>query len=110
MSEPLSRRQFLGATVAVGGSAPAARAERRRRYWCPPQPCPCPPGGTAICPRVRQNMLSLAGAQLESLRRGVAAMQPLPASDRRSWTFQAAIHGTNDPMASDPLFNQCEHT
>jgi tyrosinase len=36
-------------------------------------------------------------------------MKQLPATDRRSWTFQAAIHGTDDPTATDPLFNQCQH-
>jgi hypothetical protein len=36
-------------------------------------------------------------------------MRALPKSDRRSWTFQAAMHGTIDPMAMDPLFNQCQH-
>jgi tyrosinase len=35
-------------------------------------------------------------------------MRALPASDRRSWSFQAAIHGT-DAGPPDPLFNQCEH-
>jgi Common central domain of tyrosinase/Polyphenol oxidase middle domain len=35
-------------------------------------------------------------------------MKALPASDPRSWRFQANIHGTLDP-ASNPLFNQCEH-
>ncbi len=35
-------------------------------------------------------------------------MKALPAADPRSWTFQAAIHGTTGP-ATSPLFNQCEH-
>jgi Common central domain of tyrosinase/Polyphenol oxidase middle domain len=46
--------------------------------------------------------------QVESLRRAVAAMQALPTSDRRSWSYLAAIHGTLIP-SPDPLFNQCEH-
>ena len=57
---------------------------------------------------IRPNIRTLSTTQLESLRKGVAAMRALPASDRRSWTFQAAIHGT-DAGPPNPLFNQCEH-
>ena len=35
-------------------------------------------------------------------------MKARPASDPRSWRFQANIHGTDDP-ATSPLFNQCRH-
>ncbi|MBX9628489.1 MAG: tyrosinase family protein, partial [Gemmataceae bacterium] len=72
---------------------------------CPPGPSdPPPPPGV----RVRQNVAALTTAQLDSLRKGVAAMKALPDSDPRSWTFQAAIHGTDIPPTS-PLFNKCEH-
>jgi tyrosinase len=51
----------------------------------------------------------LHGPQLESFKRGVAVMKALPPSDRRSWAFQAAIHGTADASYTNPLFNQCQH-
>jgi hypothetical protein len=43
-----------------------------------------------------------------SYRKAVAAMRALPASDSRSWTYQAAIHGT---FASPPqtAWNTCQH-
>jgi hypothetical protein len=117
MADHITRRAFLGAAGAVGLTASDALSQwpRRQVVWpCPPQPWPPvpvpPPGNTPPPPglRVRQNVLSLGGAQFDSLRKGVAALKALPATDRRSWTFQAAIHGTDAP-GSDPLWNQCEH-
>ena len=35
-------------------------------------------------------------------------MKALPATDPRSWQFQANIHSTLDPV-TNPLFRQCEH-
>jgi tyrosinase len=43
-------------------------------------------------------------ADIETYRQAVAAMKALPASDPRSWTAQAGIHGT---VAGG--FNFCEH-
>ncbi|HWG43968.1 MAG TPA: tyrosinase family protein [Gemmataceae bacterium] len=37
-------------------------------------------------------------------------MKALPPTDRRSWAFQAAIHGTDDKTYTNPLFNQCTHS
>jgi tyrosinase len=68
----------------------------------PPDPTPQP------VLRVRPNITQLNAAQLESLKKGVAAMKALPASDPRSWRFQANMHGTTD-SDTNPLFNQCEH-
>ena len=110
MAEQLSRRSFITAAVGVGISADVAVACWRRRASCQPvypyPPCPVSPDAGL---RVRSNINSLSAPQLASLRRGVAAMRQLPATDRRSWTFQAAIHGTTNPQATDPLFNQCQH-
>jgi hypothetical protein len=106
--DQMSRRQFFAAVAGIGMSANSSLAfggwqRRHLRGHC--RLFPEPDAGV----RVRLNILSLSGPQLESLRRGVAVMKQLPASDRRSWLFQAAIHGTNDPSATDPLFNQCQH-
>jgi len=57
--------------------------------------------------RIRPNINAI-GNQLASLRAGVAYMKSLPDTDRRSWKFQANIHGTDGPTF-DELFNQCEH-
>lgn len=84
----------------------------RRPLSCPvPTPCPLPipdPVPTPSYQKVRRNIASLDQRQLDSLKRGIAAMKALPDDDPRSWVFQANIHGTTGP-ATSPLFNQCEH-
>ncbi len=113
MSRFVTRRKFLTGSLVTGFAATETLAGWRRRrcrpaVFCPqpfpPESCPEPSPGLYV----RRNILSLTSSQLQSLRQGVAAMKALPDSDRRSWTFQAAIHGT-DSGVSDPLFNQCEH-
>ena len=116
MPENVSRRRFLVSAAVWGVGANTALGFGRRRRRC--QPTPCPPQPCPLVPvwddglRVRPNILSLTPAQLDSLKRGIAVMKSLPASDRRSWTFQAAIHGTSDDAAAakEPLFRQCVHT
>ena len=110
----VSRRRFL-ASLAVGGvGADAALGFGGRRCPTAPRlayPCPLPPAPWDGL-RVRPNVLCLTPAQLDSLKRGVAVMKSLPPSDRRSWAFQAAIHGTPDDAAAanEPLFRQCVHS
>ena len=111
----IGRREFLaavGASMTVGVVDSDAGSCRRRG----------PPGAVPLCTalpaphlplrppklRVRPNVLSLNERQLDALKRGVAAMKRLPKSDPRSWSFQAAIHGT-DSHTTNPLFNQCQH-
>jgi tyrosinase len=105
--KPLSRRQFLttaGAIVTGGAvTAEAGPFRRRRRSWPEFSPLQLGPAQG-----VRQDVASLTQQQLTSLQNGIAAMKARPASDSRSWRFQANIHGTLDP-ATSPLFNQCEH-
>ena len=45
---------------------------------------------------------------IAAYRKAVAAMNALPASDHRNWTYQAAIHGT---LAGPPqtAWNTCQH-
>ena len=116
MAENVSRRHFL-ASVAFGGvGANTALGFGGRHRRCQPVPCSLPPFPIPPEPcdglRVRPNILSLTPVQLASLKRGIAVMKSLPAADRRSWTFQAAIHGTPDDAAAakEPLFRQCVHT
>jgi hypothetical protein len=114
MSDRISRRKFLAAAGLAGATAAEAAAFGRRRAPCPPQPCPpqpcpphpCPPPGDGL--RVRQNANALSPGQVDTLRRGVAAMKALPAADPRSWQFQANVHWASGP-ATNPLFNQCQH-
>jgi hypothetical protein len=100
-----TRREFVGTTLAVlmAGSATAS----------------IPPGP------VRQSLTAFSAdpAKVASLRKGVAAMKALPASDHRSWFFQAATHAYSDTLfnaelARDPklaavdkakFWNQCPH-
>lgn len=58
--------------------------------------------------RVRKNVLDLTPAELDVFKQGVQVMKSRPASDPRSWSFQANIHGENTP-ASNALWNQCQH-
>jgi plastocyanin len=66
------------------------------------------PPDSAAALRVRKEVSTLTSAEVASLRRGVEVMRSRPASDRKSWRYWANMHGTTD-LATDPLFNQCEH-
>jgi Common central domain of tyrosinase/Polyphenol oxidase middle domain len=57
---------------------------------------------------VRKNFNSLTAAEIASLRAGIAAMKALPVSDKTSWQYQAAIHGTT-LAGSQPSWNSCQH-
>ncbi len=121
MAAQFSRRQFLSAAAIIGLTGNESLACWKRRQCChpvsPSESFPSQPLQPQLPQRqlsqpgvqVRPNILSLNGQQLESLKRGVAAMKALPASDPRSWTFQAAIHGVSDPTISSPLFSKCQH-
>jgi hypothetical protein len=70
-------------------------------------------GGGAALPAptfVRRDIggLSASDRVIVSYRKAITAMKALPASDPRSWTYQAAIHGT---LLSPPqtAWNTCEH-
>lgn len=58
--------------------------------------------------RVRKNILDLTPTELAAFKQGVQVMKSRPLSDRRSWLFQANIHGENTPL-NDPLWNRCQH-
>ena len=80
MSDRVSRRRFLTSIAATGLSADVALGSRWRRVPCQPV-CVCPPSlGMNTGLRIRQNITSLSGPQIDSLRRAVAAMKNLPAS------------------------------
>src|SRR5438034_6906362 len=59
---------------------------------------------------VRRNVgaMSASHAVILGYRKAIKAMQALPPNDPRSWTYQAAIHGTfsTPPMTA---WNTCQH-
>src|SRR5918993_5364407 len=66
---------------------------------------------------VRRNVYSLRPevARIRALKAGVRAMKDtsvFPENDPRSWTYQAAIHGSNrrppNPQAQE-TWNMCQH-
>ncbi|MFN0177113.1 MAG: tyrosinase family protein [Saprospiraceae bacterium] len=57
---------------------------------------------------VRRNINSFTPAQIASLKAGINAMKALPTANPTSWTYQAAIHGSDSPSAL-PSWNSCEH-
>lgn len=56
----------------------------------------------------RKNFNSLSAAEIASLKAGIAAMKALPISNKTSWQYQAAIHGTV-LTPSQPSWNSCQH-
>ena len=57
---------------------------------------------------VRPDVATAPAAILASYRAGIAAMQLLPATNPRSWAYQAAIHGTvATPVQT--AWNTCQH-
>ncbi|MEI9887837.1 MAG: tyrosinase family protein [Rhizomicrobium sp.] len=82
-----TRRQFVGTTAVLSAFALAgARA--------------------AVAPGPqRQSLAAFAddSARVASLRKGIAAMKALPASDHRSWFFQAATHAYSQSLYTAEL-------
>ena len=102
-----TRRVFIGTAAALGTlAATGVRAAS-------------PPPVT----RMSLATFSQDAGKVASLRRGIAAMKALPASDHRSWFFQAATHAYSDALFAaeakrDPkvkkidakkYWNQCPH-
>ncbi len=69
--------------------------------------------GYEMAMRTRRNVIDLADGDDTLLWYGcaVAAMKALPGDDPRSWTYQAAIHGTTADVPSSlaNFLAQCEH-
>ena len=65
----------------------------------------------ATTPYTRLNLagLTLSSPTIVSYIAGVTAMQALPLTDQRSWTYQAAIHGTT-MSGMMPDWNTCSHS
>lgn len=59
-------------------------------------------------PLVRKNIYSLSPAEINSIKTGIAAMKALPITNKTSWLYQAAIHGTTSGPPQ-PSWNTCQH-
>jgi len=57
---------------------------------------------------VRKNINSFTPAQITALKTGITAMKALPSTNKTSWQYQAAIHGTL-LAGTQPSWNSCEH-
>src|SRR6185295_6951996 len=73
-------------------------------------------GGFESCKKpliyVRQNVKNLAANSLTMVtyNAAVKAMRLLPPTDPLSWSYQAAIHGTDDMTMPMPAgWNSCQH-
>jgi tyrosinase len=91
-----TRRQFVKVGLGTSATVAALAATGRRAL--------------AVPPRTRRDVGALTASHslIVSYRKAVAAMKALPASDPRSWTYQAAIHGTlTTPVQT--AWNTCAH-
>ena len=112
--QEVSRRAFLGCAGAAAGTAVLASASRGAHqppgHVAPTSPHASPaktdPGDT---PRVRKDVATLTGEEIETFRQAVQAMKNLPPDDPRSWVFQAGVHGYQFAQVYPLLFNQCQH-
>lgn len=67
-------------------------------------------GTVFAAPLTRRNLGSLGATDpiITGYKTAVTAMKGLPATDQRSWSYQAAIHGTYT-SPSKTAWNTCEH-
>ena len=98
MSSDVTRRRFLllaGAAASVTVLGP----------WSSPGVV-----AQTTTPFVRRDVGAMSASDpiLVSYRKAIKAMKALPASDPRSWTYQAAIHGTTLAQTRT-AWNTCEH-
>lgn len=98
MKHSWNRRQFLLATGA------AATASAVGNHWLKPERA-----FAATFTRKDVGGLTASSPEIVSYAKAVAAMQALPATDPRSWSYQAAIHGTLTPCPCPTSWNTCEH-
>jgi hypothetical protein len=98
MTRQIGRRTFFGTAGAAASLALLAQI-----------PFEAVPASAASL-FVRRNVggMNVFDPVIAAYRKAVAAMRALPGSDPRSWTYQAAIHGT---LAGPPqtAWNTCQH-
>jgi hypothetical protein len=98
MKSSWNRRQFLVATgVAVSAAVTEHTLLNPKRVLA------------ASFTRKDVGGLTASSPEIVSYAKAVTAMQALPATDPRSWSYQAAIHGTLAPCPCPTSWNTCEH-
>ena len=98
MKKQFTRRRFL----ATAGAAASVAILKPSLFG----------GGHALAaPLVRRDIGGLTASDpiITSYRTAIAAMRALPNSNPRSWTYQAAIHGTTLPGPPLTAWNSCQH-
>ncbi len=82
----------------------------------PPGAAPQGPAGSkpAAAPYVRHEVRTAQGQEaLAAYAKGVAVMQSRPKADTTSWLYQAAMHGTHEPVSREELekllWDGCKH-
>jgi tyrosinase len=98
MNRSWNRRQF----VLAGGAA--ATAAVTAKSWINPTSVKA-----ATFTRMDVGNLTAASSQITSYAKAITAMKALPSTDPRSWSYQAAIHGTTAPCPCLTSWNTCEH-
>jgi hypothetical protein len=98
MRTPWNRRQFLRATGAAASASVISRSLLH-------------PTTVSAATFTRRDVgnLTATDSVITSYAKAVTAMQALPATDPRSWAYQAAIHGTQTPCPCPTSWNTCEH-
>lgn len=81
-------------SCALPAPAPLITAEEFREKYIPP----------AVM--IRKNIYSLSAAEITSIKTGITNMKALPHTNKTSWLYQAAIHGTTLPD-NLPSWNTC---
>jgi hypothetical protein len=93
-----TRRNVLagGAALTAAAASPVHAQTRRQQQPAPRQQQPAQPQPQQANLYIRESIathIKFKTPQLESFRRGVDAMMRLPSWDKRSWWFQAYLHG-----------------
>jgi len=104
---------YAGYAVNTSAPAPPEPFNTERVVCIPPlTPAAMPfawqnyyrPSGVMI----RKNIYSLTPAEITAIKTGIAAMKALPVTNKTSWAYQAAIHGTT--LSNNlPSWNSCQH-
>jgi len=96
MSSKVTRRRFLSRTAAAAGVAFAGPSlfDLEELFAQPNW--------------VRPDIATASASIITGYKKAITAMRALPASNPRSWAYQAAIHGTT-VMPGLTAWNTCQH-
>jgi tyrosinase len=98
----------FSAKVPAPSNTPIVMCAPAQFFFLPDAPYFNPDKNRPVAVGVRKNVYSLTAAEITAIKNGIAAMKALPATDKTSWTYQAAIHGTY-ARPLQPSWNSCQH-